>query len=126
MNGSNLVIDTNIALYLLSKDDTIAQLLNGKDIYISFITELELLGYKNLSPIENITIRDFISDCIVIDLNSEIKRSVINLRQKYSIKLPDSIIASTAIYLGLPFVTADKGFEKIKEMDILIYDPGTF
>jgi len=123
MSGNNLLIDTNIALYLLSKDDTIAQLLNGKDVYISFITELELLGYKKLLPHEQEKIRDFISNCIVVDINAEIKQNVINIRQQYLVKLPDSIISATAIYLGFPFVTADKGFEKIKGMDIILYDP---
>jgi predicted nucleic acid-binding protein len=38
---------------------------------------------------------------------------VIDIRQKVKLKLPDAIIAASAIVLGLPVVTADKQFEKI-------------
>lgn len=38
MNGSKLFLDTNIILYLLDGDETLAELLNGKQLYISIIT----------------------------------------------------------------------------------------
>lgn len=44
MIGNNLLIDTNIALYLLEGGKTIATVLDGKDVYVSEITELELLS----------------------------------------------------------------------------------
>jgi predicted nucleic acid-binding protein len=46
MNGNKVFVDTNIILYLFGGDKTIAELLNGKQIYISFITQLELLSYS--------------------------------------------------------------------------------
>ena len=45
MSGNKLFIDTNIVLYLLNGDQTLAELLHEKQLYISFITELELLAY---------------------------------------------------------------------------------
>ena len=48
MSGNKIFLDTNILLYLLAGDETIAELLNGKQFYISFITQLELLGYSEL------------------------------------------------------------------------------
>jgi len=49
MNGNNILIDTNIAIYLLNGDRSLAEVLNGKRLYVSFITQLELLGYKGIS-----------------------------------------------------------------------------
>ena len=49
MNGNKLFLDTNIILYLLNGDETLAELLNQKQLYISVITELELLAYKNIT-----------------------------------------------------------------------------
>jgi predicted nucleic acid-binding protein len=121
MNGNNFLVDTNICLYLLSGNNTIAQLLNGNRIFISFITQLELLSFTQLSENEVQSIQLFIDDCIVIDLNEDIKESVINLRRKYKIKLPDSIIAATSEYFDLPIITADKGFKKIEELNVLFY-----
>ena len=44
MNGKEILVDTNILLYLLKGNDTLEQMLQGKDLYVSFITELELIG----------------------------------------------------------------------------------
>ena len=122
MSGKELLIDTNIAIYLLSKDDTLAELLRHKQIYISFITELELIGFKNLSQKEEKLIDSFINDCHVIGLDSKIKRHYQKLRKKYRIKLADSIIVATAIAFGLPLLSADKQLRSIKELDLLVYN----
>lgn len=52
MNGSSIFLDTNIVLYLLAGDETIAELLHEKTLFISFVTELELLAYKDISAAE--------------------------------------------------------------------------
>ena len=49
MSGNKLLLDTNILLYLLNWDGDIVEILDGKDLYISFITELELLSFHNLN-----------------------------------------------------------------------------
>lgn len=48
MNGNSFIIDTNIVLYILNGNKELAGLLDEKEIYVSFITELELLGYKGI------------------------------------------------------------------------------
>jgi len=122
MNGNNIVADTNIILYLLSGDDTLAEILNQKQVYISFITELELLGYKGISKNEQKVIIDFLKECIIVDINSVIKEQTISMKQKYSIKLPDAIIVSTSLFLNFPIITADKELQKINEIDIIFYE----
>jgi len=122
MNGTKLLLDTNIVLYWLSGDRTLADLLHEKQIYLSFITELELLGFSKLSEYERSSIQEFLSDCKIIDINSRIKSLVINLRQTSNLKLPDSIILSSAIYLDIPFVTSDSDFKKIEDVDLIYYE----
>ena len=48
------------------------------------------------------------------------KETAIALKQKYSIKTPDAIIAATAKCFGLPLVTADIGFKKISDVGIVL------
>jgi predicted nucleic acid-binding protein len=122
MNGKELLIDTNIVIYLLNKDNTIAELLRNKHIYISFITELELLGQKNLSAKEEKMIDSFLQDCNIVEIDNKIKQQYRLLRRKYSLKLADSIIVSTAITMNLPLLSADKQLKTIKELDLLIYN----
>lgn len=45
MSGDKIFIDTNIAIYLLGGDTSLAAILHQKVLYVSFITQLELLGY---------------------------------------------------------------------------------
>ncbi len=122
MNGNNILIDTNIAIYLLGGDRSLAEVLNGKKIYVSFITQLELLGYSGISEKQKHQIENMLDYCVVIDINNRIKSEVLKLKKNYSIKLPDCIIAATALYLDLPLITSDKGFNKIDELNLMLYE----
>ncbi len=111
MNGNSLLIDTNIALYLLNGDTTIAEILDGQDVYKSSIPEFALLGFQDLKKQALLLIEEFLSSCIIIDINQTIKRITIELKQNHKLKLPDAIIAATSKYMNLPLISADKGFE---------------
>ena len=122
MNGNKVFVDTNIILYLLGGDSTIAELLNGKQIYISFITQLELLSYSKGTKKDLMILQEFIDQCVIIDINDEIKEMVINLKRKYRLKLPDGIIISTAMYLDLPLISADQEFKKAEALNLIFYE----
>ena len=122
MSGNSLLIDTNIALYLLNGDTTIAELLNGRDVHVSFITELELLGFQDIKEEDRSIIEELLNNCIIVDLNQAIKRITINLKQNYKLKLPDAIIAATSIYMNLPLISADKDFDRISDLQFIRYE----
>jgi predicted nucleic acid-binding protein len=71
MNGSNVLIDSNIILYLLNGDRILSELLYQKKLYISFVSQLELLGYRGITLKEQGEVSKFIKECIVIDINEE-------------------------------------------------------
>ena len=121
MSGNKLFIDTNIALYLLAGDETLAKLLNEKNLYLSFVTQLELLGYKGITKEEEKAVGEFITQCTVIDINTSIKEQVVLLRKIYQVKLPDCIIMASSIYIDVPMITADADFKKVEELDLLFY-----
>jgi hypothetical protein len=122
MNGRSFLIDTNIALYLLSGNKTIADIIDGSQLYISFVTELELLGYKVITSREQNNIKLFLKECIIIDINEEIKKLTIQIKQKNQMKLPYSIIAATALFIEIPLLTADKGFKKISKLNLALFE----
>jgi predicted nucleic acid-binding protein len=122
MNGSSLVLDTNVVLQLLNGNPDLVELIHQKRIYLSFINQLELLSYSRLTKGELNQVEKFIGDCHVIDINEEIKNGVIALRKKYRLKLPDSIILATASFFELPFLTFDKDFEKIDYKNLIILE----
>ncbi len=119
----NVLADTNVALYLLGGDEGAARLLDGQSVHVSFVTELELLGYTGASDEDVRAIRSFLSDCVVVDLTASIKTETIGLRRRSRLKLPDAIVAATAIAGRMPLISADRGFERVEGVPLLLYEP---
>lgn len=123
MNGNKIFADTNILLYFLNGEEDVIEIFSNKEIFISFVSELEMLSYPNISPDSEKIINEFLSQCTIINIHSEIKKATISFRKKYNLKLPDSIIAASASVLNLPILTANQQFRKIKSLEIILYEP---
>lgn len=121
MNGKEILVDTNIILYLLSGSDDLENFLQGKDIYISFITELELISFKGITERQEKQIAELLSDCSIIQMNKLIKEKYIELRKKYRLKLADAIIVASSIAFDMPLISADNDFKKIGKLKIIEY-----
>lgn len=121
MNGNKYLLDTNIILYILSGNKTLADYLHLKNLYTSIISEIELLSYKDLTSAEEKSIKGFLSQFRVIYIDDTIKNEAIFLRKQYGLKIPDCIIAATAISLNLPLLTADKQFKKVNNLLMELY-----
>ncbi len=121
MNGDQLFIDSNIILYYLNGDKTLLPVLEDKQLFVSFITELELLSFKKITEPEIKLIEGFLQHCTIIEMSSVIKENTILLRRKYGLKLPDAIIAASSLFLHAPLFTADKDMVNITEIDLIYY-----
>jgi predicted nucleic acid-binding protein len=122
MSGIRIVCDTNPLIYLLDGDKDVAAFLNGKQIYISVISELELFGKQHLSKADTTLIEALVDNCFIVDINREIIQIYKDLKQAHPIKLPDALIAATAIYLDIPLLTFDKGFKNIPELQLIFWE----
>ena len=89
---------------------------------ISFISEVELLGHKNITIAEEQKLKQLLSDCFQIEWSLKLKEQTIKLKRQYPIKLPDAIIAATCLIFEIPLITADKGFSRIKELDLVLIE----
>ena len=121
MNGIDFLIDTNIIIYLTQGRLKLSDFAKkGGDLYISSITYIETLGYafKNKNDEENVT--DFCDLFKRIFLTREVEKQSILIRKSHKIKLPDAIIAATAIVYDLTLVTCDgNDFKNISNLKIL-------
>ncbi len=115
MSGIDYLADTNALIYLLSGNPCMRPYLSAQ-LGVSIISEMEELSFPDLEPDEEKTVREYLSCCNPLGLDSGVKEKTIALRRQYRIKLPDAIIAATAITNGLTLLTADKGFSKIEEL----------
>ncbi len=119
MSGNNILLDTNAIIAVLDGHSVAKEIINHNILHISFITELESLSYQKLTSSERDLIQNFLNECILLELNPEIKKATIDFRSTYKLKLPDAIIAATANYYQLPVVSAYKVFSKVKEIEII-------
>jgi len=106
------VLDTNAIIFLTTSGNMIPNELkselNGADILISVITEIELFAKPDLPSDKEKDLHVFLSDKIsIIGLTDEIKMKVIDIRRNTKLKLPDCIIAATAIVLNATLLTSD-------------------
>lgn len=122
MSGIEVLADTNILIYLTNGNKDVAELLSNKQIYISEISEIECLSYKDLKDKDIKVLEDLFEDIIIIRLNDDIKKETIKLKRKYSLKLPDALVAATSKFLKLPLITADKKFRQIEEVDLIYFE----
>jgi predicted nucleic acid-binding protein len=122
MNGNNILLDTNTVLYFLSGDQTVADFIQEKKLFISIITELELLSYKNLTTKEIKVITTFLKEIHIENISQKIKEESIKIRRSSNLKLPDCIIAATSISLQIPIFSADKDLKNIEGLDFIFYE----
>lgn len=122
MSGIELLVDTNIILYLLNGNREVANVLQDRSIAVSVITEMELLSFHGIQKQQEKSIKAMFTEITVIEMNTAIKNEAISLRRKTKLKLPDAIIASTAVVLRVPLFTADVGFKNVEELQLLLLE----
>ncbi len=98
----------------------------GERYSISVINRIELLGFKKLNDSESETLSSFISQSYIFDLEENIILETIQIRKKYSIKLPDAIIAATCIVNNCSLITSNiKDFDQIRGVRLVKIDKRT-
>lgn len=87
-----------------------------KEFTVSFITYIEFLGYKGVTQ----ETEDFIALANVLEINKEIIQTCINLRKSKVVKLPDAIVAATALVSDLTRTTRNvSDFKNIPGLKII-------
>lgn len=121
--GLKIFLDTNAIVALLKNNQHLLELTSrSSSIYISVISELEFKSYPNLSLKDHQIFEKFIKRVSIIDLKDDdilLKNRIVELRKRLKLKLPDAIIAASAITLNAELVTADKGFSKVQSLKLI-------
>jgi len=122
MSGNSFLLDTNAVLYVLNGDETLADFLFEKELYLSIISEMELLSYKNITEEEKRSIKHFLNEFVIINIDERVKQNAIEIKKATNLKLPDSIIAATSLSLKLPLITSDKSFKHVGKLNLVYYE----
>ena len=106
MSGRNLLLDSNIVIYTAQKKLAPEAFTQPDDaLSISDITFMETLGYVFSDPVERKETEDLLSIIYRLPITEPIVQKVIEIRQSRRIKLPDAIIAATALLHDCTLVT---------------------
>ena len=91
----------------------------GNTHHVSVVTRIELFS-KQLGSAETATLEGFVQFTNVIGLEESIIQRTIALRQQRKMKLPDALIAATALVHGLLLVTRNLAdFKSIPGLAVL-------
>lgn len=124
--GKGYLTDTNIIIYYLGGIQLSEKALDfidnifSEEKNISVITRMELLAFRFQNSADEKKVKAFVKSTSVFQLSSDVEKAAIKLRKNYKMKLPDAVIAATAITNGFTLLTRNsKDFKKIKGLMLI-------
>ncbi|MBI4599884.1 type II toxin-antitoxin system VapC family toxin [Candidatus Uhrbacteria bacterium] len=113
-----ILLDTNILLLHLS-ENILVSVPSETEFYISSITVAEAMRYPGLGNDAIQALGDLMSIMTTLSVDKSIALRAGELGRTRSTRLPDLLIAATAIEYHLPLVSKDlRGFKKIPGLSV--------
>ena len=118
MNGVEYLLDTNFILGMLKSTPVVleqlaVQHLVASQCAYSAVTRMELLGFPGITLEEDELIRYRLAQFKYLPIDSAVEDQAIQLRRSRRVKLPDALIAATALCHGLQLLTLDSGLMSV-------------
>ena len=120
MSGDRYPLDTNAIVCLLRGGRPLHKRLQSADwVGISILSLIEFLAFPNLSENDRRLFHEFCESVDVVSLDKTERAlidRVISLRRQHRLKLPDAIIAATAIERSAVLITDDQQVRKVPDV----------
>ncbi|WP_285009777.1 type II toxin-antitoxin system VapC family toxin [Pedobacter faecalis] len=95
-------------------------LMTGIEPIISVITQIELFSGNSTPEAEIRALQKFVDVATIYPLSEVVALETISLRKAYRIKLPDAVIAATAMAYGFVLITRNTAdFKHLKNLDVI-------
>ncbi len=113
MSGIKYLLDTNIIIGMYQQNSRVVELFKNKKATIdecafSSVTRMELLGFPSITETEKKAISTLLKLMTHCRIDEAVEESTIIIKQQCRIKLPDAIIAATALCHQLELLSLDK------------------
>ena len=121
------VLDTNPLIYYIDGSaqlDIIERIESAirAGARFSVVTRIEILSWREHTAASRLKTAELLNQLVEVPLTQSIVDRTIELRSMVSIKLPDAIIAASALVENLPLMTRDTGaFKRIP--GLVLIDP---
>ena len=126
MNGKRYLLDTNAVIQLLAGNPFLRKMVEDSDfLAISVISKLEFLSYPDLTEDEKSAFYELLEDLAVFDLTASdtaLLQETVAMRVDGGLKLPDAVIAATALVNGCNVITNDAHFAHQKRVQARTYE----
>lgn len=119
------VLDTNLLIYFLAnaaESEVLSRIEQEIRSFarISVITRMEVLGWRGHTEESRRRARRLIDQLDEIALTSVVVERVIEIRSQLAIKLPDAIIAGSALVESLPLMTRNtEDFRRVPDLKLI-------
>ena len=125
--GQRFLLDTNIAIHFRADKlppnalKMVGTALEADECSLSVISKMEMLGWNFADAEEELKAIQFIRGLTLLRLSDEIVDKTIEIRKVHpKTKLPDAIIAATALINSLKLLTRNTGdFSKMDGLEIV-------
>lgn len=123
MNGIKYLFDTNTLINFFKGNPALQPFLNVP-ICLSVVSVIEFLSFPKINEEHKTLLDVFLKKAEVVDLNLSNKiliKIIIDIRSTYKLKLPDAVIAATALHTNSILITNDGDFKKLDRLKIITY-----
>jgi predicted nucleic acid-binding protein len=122
----SFLLDTNVLIYhlrlALTEEVTLqlGEALKAQRAFISVITRIEMLAWKGHTDESLRQTTDLIKLLPELPMSEPVIVQAIRIRKAYGLKLPDAVIAATAMANGLQLMTANESdFRRVADLNLL-------
>lgn len=124
MNG-RYFLDTNAIIALLQGNDNLISLLhNATWVGALVISELEFFAFPDMTPNDEILFSILKNRIDIVSLdsaNTSLLLKIIQIRRTKQIKLPDAIIAASAVQSNSALVSNDGIFRNFSNLELITF-----
>jgi predicted nucleic acid-binding protein len=121
-NNLHALVDTNVFIYTLEGKFNLSNL-QADSLSVSIISYIALVGKKNIQPREVQQVKQLLKGVQLIRIDQSIENMTVDIKQHRIVKVPDAIIAATAIEYNLTLVTADVKLAKVDGLKVKLVQP---
>jgi predicted nucleic acid-binding protein len=122
MNKNAWTLDSSVLIGHLNKKLDVNAFFTAQpdcEKYISIVAFIEALSKPGMTVEEDADARKFLSQYTIVDIADEIRETAIALRRENKLKLPDAIIAATALVLDATLISNDEDLLRLGGLHVV-------